>query len=49
MTGLAVHLIAYTMNRQFAGVKSRGVRYFAVIWTQIFAALHTRSTLLGCR
>ncbi|EGX91229.1 MFS transporter, putative [Cordyceps militaris CM01] len=36
MLGLFGHLLGYILNRAFTQVNSRGVRYFGVIWTQIF-------------
>lgn len=28
-------MIGYILNLSFAGLNSRGVRYFAVVWTQM--------------
>ena len=38
MAGFAGHLIGYIFNRSFTafGTDLRGVRYFGVVWTQIF-------------
>ncbi|KAM3559657.1 hypothetical protein ARSEF4850_004027 [Beauveria asiatica] len=36
MIGLFGHLLGYILNRAFTQVNSRGVRYFGVIWTQMF-------------
>ncbi|KAJ6784329.1 hypothetical protein PWT90_07249 [Aphanocladium album] len=36
MLGLFGHLLGYILNRAFTQVNSRGVRYFGVIWTQMF-------------
>lgn len=36
MVGLFGHLLGYILNRAFTQVNSRGVRYFGVIWTQMF-------------
>ncbi|KAM3509552.1 hypothetical protein MY10362_000546 [Beauveria mimosiformis] len=36
MIGLFGHLLGYILNRAFTDVNSRGVRYFGVIWTQMF-------------
>lgn len=37
IVGLTLHLIAYIFNRSFTELQSlRGVRYFGVVWTQIF-------------
>ncbi|RDW87036.1 Alternative sulfate transporter [Aspergillus mulundensis] len=34
--GLFCHLLGYIFNRAFTDVHLRGVRYFGVVWTQIF-------------
>jgi predicted MFS family arabinose efflux permease len=34
--GFFCHLLGYIMNRAFTDVKLRGVRYFGVVWTQMF-------------
>jgi hypothetical protein len=36
MAGLSMHLLAYVFNRSFTELENRGIRYFGVIWTQIF-------------
>lgn len=36
MAGFSMHLLAYIFNRGFTELESRGVRYFGVIWTQVF-------------
>ncbi|OAA81571.1 Major facilitator superfamily domain, general substrate transporter [Akanthomyces lecanii RCEF 1005] len=36
MVGMFGHLLGYILNRAFTQVNSRGVRYFGVIWTQMF-------------
>ncbi|KAK5996049.1 putative transporter-like protein [Cladobotryum mycophilum] len=36
IVGLFCHLLGYIFNRAFTGVPLRGVRYFGVVWTQIF-------------
>jgi len=38
MAGFTCHLIGYIFNRAFTtlGTDLRGVRYFGVVWTQIF-------------
>ncbi|TQV98684.1 MFS transporter [Cordyceps javanica] len=36
MVGLFGHLLGYILNRAFTQVSSRGVRYFGVVWTQMF-------------
>ena len=39
MLGLFMHTIGYVFNLSFTALKSRGVRYFGVVWTQTFANL----------
>lgn len=34
--GVSLHLLGYIFNRSFAGLNSRGPKYFGVIWTQTF-------------
>jgi hypothetical protein len=36
MVGLTCHLIGYVFNLAFTALSDRNVRYFGVIWTQIF-------------
>ncbi|KAJ0414236.1 major facilitator superfamily domain-containing protein [Aspergillus carlsbadensis] len=36
IAGMFAHLVGYIFNRSFTEVSLRGVRYFAVIWTQVF-------------
>ncbi|RVX72962.1 hypothetical protein B0A52_03315 [Exophiala mesophila] len=36
IAGLSMHLLGYIFNRIFTEINNRGVRYFGVIWTQIF-------------
>jgi hypothetical protein len=36
IVGFFCHLLGYIMNRAFTDVNLRGVRYFGVVWTQIF-------------
>lgn len=37
MAGLSLHLLGYVLNRIFTELRNlRGVRYFGVVWTQIF-------------
>ncbi|KAI1859632.1 uncharacterized protein JN550_011940 [Neoarthrinium moseri] len=36
MVGLFCHLLGYIFNRVFTDVPLRGVRYFGVVWTQVF-------------
>lgn len=36
MVGLTCHLLGYIFNQVFTTVKLRGVRYFGVVWTQVF-------------
>jgi len=36
MLGLSMHLLGYIFNRIFTEIPLRGVRYFGVVWTQIF-------------
>ncbi|KAH9876484.1 hypothetical protein J1614_003615 [Plenodomus biglobosus] len=36
MLGFICHLLGYIFNRIFTELDSRGVRYFGVVWTQIF-------------
>ncbi|XEV07455.1 hypothetical protein FSHL1_012742 [Fusarium sambucinum] len=54
MVGISMHMLGYIFNRTFSGRKSQGVRYFGVVWTQIFANLPhplniTWMSLLACR
>lgn len=37
IVGIALHMCGYVLNRGFTELDGRGVRYFGVIWTQIFA------------
>ncbi|KAK7908469.1 hypothetical protein PG985_015772 [Apiospora marii] len=36
MLGFFCHLLGYIFNRVFTDVNLRGVRYFGVVWTQVF-------------
>lgn len=36
MLGLFCHLLGYILNRAFTSLDLRGVRYFGVVWTQMF-------------
>ncbi|KAK6864065.1 MFS general substrate transporter [Apiospora arundinis] len=36
MLGFFCHLLGYIFNRAFTDVNLRGVRYFGVVWTQVF-------------
>ncbi|KAF1850315.1 MFS transporter-like protein [Cucurbitaria berberidis CBS 394.84] len=36
MAGFTCHLIGYIFNRIFTEINNRGVRYFGVVWTQVF-------------
>lgn len=36
MTGFTCHLIGYILNRIFTEIPLQGLRYFGVIWTQVF-------------
>ncbi|KAK8126822.1 uncharacterized protein PG998_002581 [Apiospora kogelbergensis] len=36
MLGFFCHLLGYVFNRAFTDVNLRGVRYFGVVWTQVF-------------
>jgi len=36
MAGFSCHLIGYIFNRIFTEIPNQGVRYFGVIWTQVF-------------
>lgn len=36
MTGFTCHLVGYIFNRIFTEIPNQGLRYFGVIWTQIF-------------
>ncbi|KAL3478257.1 major facilitator superfamily domain-containing protein [Aspergillus californicus] len=36
MLGFFCHLVGYIFNRTFTDVDLRGVRYFGVVWTQVF-------------
>ena len=36
IAGLSMHLLGYIFNRIFTEISNKGVRYFGVIWTQIF-------------
>lgn len=37
MAGLSLHLTGYILNRIFTELRNlRGVRYFGVVWTQVF-------------
>ncbi|TLD33169.1 hypothetical protein PspLS_00197 [Pyricularia sp. CBS 133598] len=37
MAGVFLHMIGYVLNLSFTRVSSRGVKYFAVVWTQACA------------
>lgn len=39
MGGISMHLLGYVFNRIFTMLSKKGVRYFGVVWTQIFANL----------
>ncbi|EXK79929.1 hypothetical protein FOQG_15483 [Fusarium oxysporum f. sp. raphani 54005] len=54
IAGISMHMLGYIFNRAFTGLKSQGVRYFGVVWTQTFANLPhplniTWMSLLACR
>lgn len=54
IAGISMHMLGYIFNRAFTGLKSHGVRYFGVVWTQTFANLPhplniTWMSLLACR
>ena len=36
IAGFSMHLLAYIMNRIFTETNKRNVRYFGVVWTQVF-------------
>lgn len=36
MLGLFCHVLGYIFNRIFTEINLRGVRYFGVVWTQMF-------------
>lgn len=36
MVGFTCHLVGYIFNRIFTEIPNQGLRYFGVIWTQIF-------------
>lgn len=36
MLGLFCHLIGYVLNLGFTALTNRNVRYFGVVWTQVF-------------
>jgi hypothetical protein len=36
MAGFTCHLLGYIFNRIFTEISNRNVRYFGVVWTQIF-------------
>jgi hypothetical protein len=36
MAGLTCHLFGYVFNRIFTELSDRNVRYFGVVWTQVF-------------
>lgn len=49
-----MHLLGYVFNRIFTMLSIKGVRYFGVVWTQIFANLPhplniTWMSLMACR
>lgn len=37
MAALSMHMLGYIFNRAFTQLKNPGVRYFGIVWTQIFA------------
>lgn len=50
---MTLHLLGYVLNRVFAEINIRGVRYFGVVWTQIFGffphSLNVAWLSLSCR
>jgi hypothetical protein len=36
MVGLSGHILGYVFNRIFTDVRNRDLRYFGVVWTQVF-------------
>ncbi|KAF2825228.1 MFS transporter-like protein [Ophiobolus disseminans] len=36
MAGFSCHLLGYIFNRIFTEIRNRNVRYFGVVWTQVF-------------
>lgn len=36
MAGFTCHLLGYIFNRIFTEIRNRDVRYFGVVWTQVF-------------
>jgi hypothetical protein len=36
MAGLTCHLLGYIFNRIFTELNGRNVKYFGVVWTQVF-------------
>jgi len=39
MFGISMHMLGYILNRIFTEINNRDVRFFGVVWTQIFANL----------
>ncbi|KZL76046.1 alternative sulfate transporter [Colletotrichum tofieldiae] len=38
IVAIGMHMFGYILNRIFTEINNRGVRYFGVVWTQIFAS-----------
>ncbi|KZL81031.1 alternative sulfate transporter [Colletotrichum incanum] len=38
IAAVGMHMCGYVLNRIFTEINNRGVRYFGVVWTQIFAS-----------
>jgi len=53
MVGLSGHILGYVFNRIFTEVPNRNVRYFGVVWTQVFGTfshpLNIAWMSLSCR
>ena len=53
MVGLSGHILGYVFNRIFTEVPGRNVRYFGVVWTQVFGTfshpLNIAWMSLSCR
>jgi len=53
MAAVGLHMSGYLLNRGFTDLSNRDVRYFGVVWTQIFASfphpLNITWMSLACR
>ncbi|CCF40113.1 alternative sulfate transporter [Colletotrichum higginsianum] len=38
IVAIGMHMFGYILNRIFTKINNRGIRYFGVVWTQIFAS-----------